>query len=352
MAKEKQKKRRSCGNCEACTRLPCGECNFCKRPELNNRCELRRCHQKVECAGGGTGQPQASREESKVEAAKSKEGGRTSELTSERSGIERGSIMREPGSKNSHRKMESNRTLLKVTYEKTTKPREDGKTQCLEDNSNRDNAANKVTIDKEKLRRMLGSDDERSSSSYEGRADIEHKKSKTHKLDISSCREDRSKTDSLKESRVKGAKPNHTDKDLKSPPISKPSHLQHRHFKSHKTEVSAAPQSRVKPNHSRAEADSSTDAKGSNKTLVPSPHPNSDIWKGIPSPSRILSQEPGPVNVPPFEATGLNDDIWADVHKGMVEIADVLNSTTKSWQLSSSSKRDSSVARRNTGAGS
>ena len=116
-----------------------------------------------------------------MEAAKSKEGGRTSELTSERSGIERGSIMREPGSKNSHRKMESNRTLLKVTYEKTTKPREDGKTQCLEDNSNRDNAANKVTIDKEKLRRMLESDDERSSSSYEGRADIELKKSKTHK---------------------------------------------------------------------------------------------------------------------------------------------------------------------------
>ena len=38
MAKDKQKKRRSCGSCEACTRPPCGECNFCKRPELNNRC--------------------------------------------------------------------------------------------------------------------------------------------------------------------------------------------------------------------------------------------------------------------------------------------------------------------------
>ena len=56
--------------------------------------------------------------------------------------------------------------------------------------------------------------------------------------------------------------------------------------------------------------------------------------------------------VPPFEATGLNDDIWADVHEGLVEIADVLNSTTKSWQLSNSSKRDIGVARRNTGAGS
>ena len=32
----------------------------------------------MECAGGGTGQPQASREESKVETGKSKEGGRTS----------------------------------------------------------------------------------------------------------------------------------------------------------------------------------------------------------------------------------------------------------------------------------
>ena len=65
------------------------------------RCVLRRCHQKVECAGGGTGQPQASREESKVETGKSKEGGRTSELSSERSGIERGSILRDPGSKTS-----------------------------------------------------------------------------------------------------------------------------------------------------------------------------------------------------------------------------------------------------------
>ena len=66
----------------------------------------------------------------------------------------------------------------------------------------------------------------------------------------------------------------------------------------------------------------------------------------------LCLKEPGSVLVPPFEATGLNDDIWANVHEGLVEIADVLNSTTKSWQLSNSSKRDISVARRNTGAGS
>ena len=30
--------------------------------------------------------------------------------------------------------------------------------------------------------------------------------------------------------------------------------------------------------------------------------------------------------VPPFEATGLNDDIWAEVHRDMVEVAEVLNS--------------------------
>ena len=30
--------------------------------------------------------------------------------------------------------------------------------------------------------------------------------------------------------------------------------------------------------------------------------------------------------VPPFEATGLNDDIWAEVHREMVEVAEVLHS--------------------------
>ena len=122
-------------------------------------------------AGGGTGQPQASREESKVETGKSKEGGRTSELSSERSGIERGSILRDPGSKTSHRKMENNRTLLKVTYEKTTKPREVGKTQCLEDNNNRDSAAKNVTIDKEKF--TVGRSIKNTHAVYQGRSDEE-----------------------------------------------------------------------------------------------------------------------------------------------------------------------------------
>ena len=33
--------------------------------------------------------------------------------------------------------------------------------------------------------------------------------------------------------------------------------------------------------------------------------------------------------VPPFEATGLNDDIWAAVHREMVEVAEVMNSMGK-----------------------
>ena len=44
------------------------------------------------------------------------------------------------------------------------------------------------------------------------------------------------------------------------------------------------------------------------------------IWSTPKSP-----QEPRLVVVPQFEASGLNDDIWADVHKGMVEVAELLN---------------------------
>ena len=33
--------------------------------------------------------------------------------------------------------------------------------------------------------------------------------------------------------------------------------------------------------------------------------------------------------VPPFEATGLNDDIWTAVYREMVEVAEVLNSMGK-----------------------
>ena len=61
-----------------------------------------------------------------------------------------------------------------------------------------------------------------------------------------------------------------------------------------------------------------------------------------------ITQEPGPVVVPPFEATGLNNDIWADVHKAMAEVAVVLNSTNRNQ---SEKQASSSTAKRQTGVG-
>ena len=60
------------------------------------------------------------------------------------------------------------------------------------------------------------------------------------------------------------------------------------------------------------------------------------------------AQVPEPVVVPPFEATGLNDDIWADVHKEMAEVAEVLNSVNNS---KSEEQASSSNVKRQTGVG-
>ena len=103
---------------------------------------------------------------------------------------------------------------------------------------------------------------------------------------------------------------------------------------------------------------------------------NSEIWEGILNPAEVLSQVgcfiglvfgllghfsitylsiaqgPGPVVFPPFEATGLNDDIWATLHKDMTEVAEVLNSMNKGDEYSSSSTaRNNSTARRQSGGG-
>ena len=64
--------------------------------------------------------------------------------------------------------------------------------------------------------------------------------------------------------------------------------------------------------------------------------------------SMPTAQVPEPVVVPPFEATGLNDDIWADVHKEMAEVAEVLNSVNNS---KSEEQASSSTAKRHTGVG-
>ena len=60
--------------------------------------------------------------------------------------------------------------------------------------------------------------------------------------------------------------------------------------------------------------------------------------------------------VPQFEASGLNDDIWADVHKGMVEVAELLNGMMDKNKgdeqpASPTAVRNTSVARRQSGAG-
>ena len=60
------------------------------------------------------------------------------------------------------------------------------------------------------------------------------------------------------------------------------------------------------------------------------------------------AQVPEPVVVPPFERTGLNDDIWADVHKAMAEVAEVLNSVNKN---KSEEQASSSNVKRQTGVG-
>ena len=75
------------------------------------------------------------------------------------------------------------------------------------------------------------------------------------------------------------------------------------------------------------------------------------IWSTPKSP-----QEPRLVVVPQFEASGLNDDIWADVHKGMVEVAELLNGMMDKNKgdeqpASPTAVRNNSVARRQSGAG-
>ena len=69
----------------------------------------------------------------------------------------------------------------------------------------------------------------------------------------------------------------------------------------------------------------------------------------------LPTQEPGPVVVPPFEATRLNDDIWAAVHREMVGVAEVLNSMNENKgdneEPSSSTARNGSVPRRPYGVG-
>jgi len=95
----------------------------------------------------------------------------------------------------------------------------------------------------------------------------------------------------------------------------------------------------VRQCRNEVDSDSSTDPKGVG---------NTEIWEGILSPAQLLSQEPGPVVFLPFEATGLNDEIWADVHKEMAEVAVVLNSMNRN---KSEEQASSSTAKRQTGVG-
>ena len=118
--------------------------------------------------------------------------------------------------------------------------------------------------------------------------------------------------------------------------------------------------------------------QGGEKSISQQPSVNTGIWEGILSPVHLLSlvsyhieqlnfclkknyiptlkltlpfcahREPETVVVPPFEATGLNDDIWADVHNEMAEVAEMLNSVKKN---KSEEQESSSTAKRHTSAG-
>merc|ERR1712212_1292022 len=139
--------------------------------------------------------------------------------------------------------------------------------------------------------------------------------------------------------------------------VSRTKHSSKSGSKGSKSEARPLSGARVRQSHNHVEADSSTDPKEVGKNISKQTSLNPEIWEGILSPTQLLSQEPGPVVVPPVEPTGLNDDIWADVHKGMVEVAEVLNSMmgknrgNEQPSSSSSSVRNSSVARRQPGAG-
>jgi len=118
--------------------------------------------------------------------------------------------------------------------------------------------------------------------------------------------------------------------------------------KGRKSEARPLSVARVRQSRNHVEADSSTDPKGAGKSISQQTSVNTEIWEGILSPAHLLSLEPEPVVVPPFERTGLNDDIWADVHKAMAEVAEVLNSVNKN---KSEEQASSSNVKRQTGVG-
>jgi len=232
-------------------------------------------------------------------------------------------------------------------------------------------------IDKARLWKLLNDDCDSDTSSEEGlRGKTWHGRSREElrgkqesgKSRGEPSREIRSKDVGLKdvrtkESKTKDAKPNgkgHRHRHRHSSSATRTKHSSksgrkssllttQKSLKSSKPEARSGSSGRVRQSRNNVEADSSTDPKGNGKSV------NTDIWEGIPSAARLLSQEPGPVVVPPFEATRLNDDIWAAVHREMVEVAEVLKSTNKNKgdneEPSSSTARNGSVPRRPYGVG-
>lgn len=235
---------------------------------------------------------------------------------------------------------------------------------------NRGNLSKSAAIDKARIWKLLNDDCDSDTSSEEGlrgktwhgrsSKDLGGKrdsgKSVENKLRGDPSREVRSKEPvgskdvQTKESKTKDSKRNGREghRHRHSLSGSRTKHSSKSGSKSSKSEARPRSCGRARQSRNNVEADSSTDPKGNGKSVN-----NTNIWEGIRSAAELLSQEPGPVVVHPFEAMGLNDDIWAAVHKEMVEVAEVLNNMNKddNEQPSSSTARNSSVPRRHYGAG-
>jgi len=248
-----------------------------------------------------------------------------------------------------------------ITYDgkKSDVRRSDGKRSESKEGNIGEKSFKSVAIDKVKLLKLLNDDLDCSSdtSSEEGqRCRTWHggkgksesaKRTKKYLKDVPSqalsSKIVRSKEAQFKESKSKDLKQN--SKGQHSSSSSRTKHSSTSGSKGRKSE--ARPLS-VRQSRNNVEADSSTDSKGAGKGISQQTSSNTEIWEGLLNPAHLLSQVPEPVVVPPFEATGLNDDIWADVHKEMAEVAEVLNSVNNS---KSEEQASSSNVKRQTGVG-
>jgi len=335
-------------------RKPCNECNCCKKPERNNRCSLRRCTQMKE-----PGEIKGARAEySKLGKKNGIEEAKRKESSGNESKVREGSS-KEKKLEEKNARVEGKEGWIIHDGKKCDGKKSDVRRSETKESNIREKPFKSGAIDKARLLKLLNDDLDCSSdsSSEEGqrcrtwhgeKGKIEStKRTKKKANDVPSkalsSKDVRSKDAQLEESKSKDRKQN--SKGQHSSSSSRTKHSSTSGSKGRKSE--ARPLS-VRQSRNNVEADSSTDSKGAGKGISQQTSSNTEIWEGLLNPAHLLSQVPEPVVVPPFEATGLNDDIWADVHKEMAEVAEVLNSVNNS---KSEEQASSSNVKRQTGVG-